>query len=68
MPLQYMVTSDAVARTSRYADAAKEIMFNPVGQIVGRLNQVKSVKDVIEQMVEDYVAATERLANLGGLG
>ena len=65
MPLQYMVTSDAVARTARYADAAKDIIFNPVGQIVGRMNQVKSVKDVIEAMVEEYVEATERLNRLG---
>ena len=35
MPLQFMVTADAVARTHRYADKAQEVAFNPVGQVVG---------------------------------
>src|SRR5204862_275968 len=35
MPLQFMVTADAVSRVHRYADKAKDVMFNPVGQIVG---------------------------------
>src|SRR5262249_58941534 len=30
MPLQFMVTADAVARVHRYADKAKDVMFNPV--------------------------------------
>src|SRR5262249_39998412 len=33
MPLQYMVTSEAVARGHRYADKSKDVLFNPVGQI-----------------------------------
>ena len=39
MPLQFMVTADAVARGHRYADKAKDVMFNPVGQIVGQMNK-----------------------------
>src|SRR5206468_12822237 len=61
MPLQFMVTSEAVARGHRYADKAKDVMFNPVGQIVGRMNSVRPVREVIYQLVEEYLEAVERL-------
>lgn len=67
MPLQFMVTSDAVARGHRYADKAKDVMFNPVGQIVGRMNTVRPVKDVIYDLVQEYLEATERLQRLSAM-
>jgi len=64
MPLQFMVTSEAVSRGHRYADKAKDVMFNPIGQIVGQLNTVRSVRDVIMELVDGYLQATERLQRL----
>jgi NAD(P)H-dependent flavin oxidoreductase YrpB (nitropropane dioxygenase family) len=64
MPLQFMVTSDAVARTHRYAEKSRAVMFNPVGQIVGTMNSVRPVKEVIRQLVEEYLEAAERLQRL----
>ena len=64
MPLQFMVTADAVARGHRYAAKAKDVLFNPVGQIVGQMNQVRPVKDVIYRLVEEYLEAVERLQQL----
>lgn len=64
MPLQFMVTSEAVSRGHRYADKAKDVMFNPIGQIVGRLNEVQPVKQVIYDLVREYLEATERLQSL----
>ena len=64
MPLQFMVTSEAVARGHRYADKAKRVLFNPVGQIVGRMNTVRPVKDVIYDLVEEYLQSVERLQTL----
>jgi len=64
MPLQFMVTGDAVARGHRYADKAKSVMFNPIGQIVGRLNEVRSVKEVMQKLVEEYLESVERLQQL----
>jgi NAD(P)H-dependent flavin oxidoreductase YrpB (nitropropane dioxygenase family) len=61
MPLQFMVTAEAVARGHRYADKAKEVMFNPIGQIVGKLNSVRPVREVILTLVEEYLEAVERL-------
>lgn len=64
MPLQFMVTSDAVARGHRYSEQAKDVMFNPVGQVVGQLNQVRRVKDVIYDLVEECIETSERLGAL----
>ncbi len=61
MPLQGMVTADAMARGYRYADKAKAVLFNPVGQIVGQMNDVRPVKEVFMRLVEDYLEAAERL-------
>ena len=65
MPLQFMVTADAVARGHRYAEKAQQVGFNPVGQIVGRMNDVRPVRDVIYALVEEYLEAVERLQKLG---
>ena len=64
MPLQFMVTADAVSRTHRYAGKAQEVAFNPVGQIVGTMNEIKSVREVIVEMVEEYLDAAERIQRL----
>jgi NAD(P)H-dependent flavin oxidoreductase YrpB (nitropropane dioxygenase family) len=64
MPLQFMVTADAVSRTHRYAGKAQEVAFNPVGQIVGTMNEIKSVREVVVEMVEEYLDAAERLQSL----
>lgn len=64
MPLQFMVTSEAVARGHRYADKARKVMFNPVGQIVGQMNAVRPVKDVIYGLVQEYLESVERLQTL----
>jgi len=36
----------------------------PVGQIVGRMNEVRPVRDVVFDLVEEFVEATERLDRL----
>jgi NAD(P)H-dependent flavin oxidoreductase YrpB (nitropropane dioxygenase family) len=64
MPLQFMVTGEAVARHHRYADKAQPVGFNPVGQIVGRMNKVRKVREVIYEMVEECIEASERLNSL----
>jgi NAD(P)H-dependent flavin oxidoreductase YrpB (nitropropane dioxygenase family) len=61
MPLQFMVTGEAVARTSQYSDQAGGVRFNPVGQVVGRMNKIRKTRDVILEMVEEYVDTVERM-------
>ncbi len=62
MPLQYMLTSEANHRIAKYQ--VKELVGIPVGQIVGKMEKVRPVKDVIFDMVEEFVSATEHLAEL----
>lgn len=64
MPLQFMVTADAVARGHRYADKARDVMFNPVGQIVGRMTEVRPVKEVMYRLVQETLDAAEHLERL----
>jgi NAD(P)H-dependent flavin oxidoreductase YrpB (nitropropane dioxygenase family) len=67
MPLQFMVTGDAVARGHHYPEQAKAVNFNPVGQIVGQMNKMRPAKDVVFGLVEECIEATEGLARLMGL-
>ena len=66
MPLQNMVTMDAVVRTNRYASSteAQAVAFNPVGQVVGLMNEVRSSREVITELVEGYLEAVEHLNGL----
>jgi NAD(P)H-dependent flavin oxidoreductase YrpB (nitropropane dioxygenase family) len=64
MPLQFMVTAEAVSRTHRYAAKAQPVAFNPVGQIVGQMNAVQPVRQLVQDLVNDYVEAYERLQSL----
>jgi NAD(P)H-dependent flavin oxidoreductase YrpB (nitropropane dioxygenase family) len=70
MPLQGMVTMDAVARTHRYAASpqAQRVAFNPVGQTVGLMSEVRTCREVIYDLVEGYVEASDRLASLNREG
>ncbi|HEY7106010.1 MAG TPA: nitronate monooxygenase family protein [Acidimicrobiia bacterium] len=60
MPLQNILTAEANARIAR--SHRKDLLFAPVGQIVGSMNEVKPVRDVVFRLVEEYIDATERLA------
>jgi NAD(P)H-dependent flavin oxidoreductase YrpB (nitropropane dioxygenase family) len=62
MPLQYMLTSDANRRINKYQ--VKELLGMPVGQIVGEMNKVRPAKDVIFDMIEEFIEATEGLSGL----
>lgn len=64
MPLQGMVTMEAVTRTHRYADKAQRVAFNPVGQVVGMMKETHSVRQTIQTLVGEYLDAVERLQGL----
>lgn len=64
MPMQFMVTSNAVQRGHKYPEQAKDVQFNPVGQIVGRMDKVRPARDVVYELVEGCIEATERLDTL----
>jgi NAD(P)H-dependent flavin oxidoreductase YrpB (nitropropane dioxygenase family) len=64
MPLQGMLVSEAMSRVHRYPKAAQPVAFNPVGQIVGAMNEKLPVREVIYNLVSEYVDAVERLEKL----
>ncbi len=64
MPLQMMVAIDCVSRGHAYPEEARDVNFNPAGQIIGAATSVRRTKDVVLGMVEEYVDAIERLQQL----
>ncbi|RMI33342.1 nitronate monooxygenase [Nocardia stercoris] len=64
MPMQMMVALDAVKRGHRYPEAAKDVAFNPVGQVVGMMTKVERTGALMGRLVEEYLAACARLEAL----
>ena len=66
MPLQYMATSEAQSRINKYASiegsGAQELIGTPVGQIMGRMNSVRKTRDVIQDMVTEFIEVTDGMA------
>jgi NAD(P)H-dependent flavin oxidoreductase YrpB (nitropropane dioxygenase family) len=63
MPLQGYLTFDAVRRTSRYAGHGdcQKVAFNPIGQVVGQINEVESCRDIMFGLLTEYADAMEHL-------
>jgi NAD(P)H-dependent flavin oxidoreductase YrpB (nitropropane dioxygenase family) len=59
MPLQFILWSYAMRRIT--AAGNKELIGMPVGQIVSRMDKVRTSKEVIFEMIEEYIEVTERL-------
>jgi NAD(P)H-dependent flavin oxidoreductase YrpB (nitropropane dioxygenase family) len=66
MPLQFMLTAEAFQRIQRSQNP--ELVGLPVGQIVGAMNDERPVRDVVYGLVEEYLAAVERLNAITGGG
>ena len=66
MPLQGMVTSDGMRRTSTYADVGdcQKIAFNPCGQVIGQIHQVESCRNVMFRLLDEYVDAVEKAGSM----
>jgi NAD(P)H-dependent flavin oxidoreductase YrpB (nitropropane dioxygenase family) len=62
MPMQFMLVSDALNRIGR--SQRRELTGMPVGQVVGMMNEVKPVRDIMRELVEEYVESVERLETL----
>jgi len=67
MPLQGMVTAEAIARSRRYPQRSQAVAIHSVGQAVGFMNEVRSCRGQIQSLVEGYFDALERLALLNDL-
>jgi NAD(P)H-dependent flavin oxidoreductase YrpB (nitropropane dioxygenase family) len=61
MPLQMMVAIEAVGASHRYPDKAPPVAFNPCGQVIGRATRVRKTREVVYDLVEEYLDAVQRL-------
>jgi NAD(P)H-dependent flavin oxidoreductase YrpB (nitropropane dioxygenase family) len=64
MPLQNILVSEAHQRMSESTDPTTVAM--PVGQIVGRMNEIRPVADIIAELVDGFDSATRRLDGMRG--
>lgn len=66
MPLQGMITSDGMRRTSAYADVAEcqKVAFNPCGQVIGQIKEVESCRQVIFRLLDEYVDAVGKAGSM----
>jgi NAD(P)H-dependent flavin oxidoreductase YrpB (nitropropane dioxygenase family) len=63
MPLQNLLVSDAHQRLMHSGDPA--VVAMPVGQIVGRMNAIRPVAEVMTSLLAELDQALARLGNLG---
>ena len=61
MPLQFILNSYATQKMG--SKPPRELVGMPVGQIVSRMNQVRTSKAVVQDMVEEYVDVAQRLSS-----
>jgi NAD(P)H-dependent flavin oxidoreductase YrpB (nitropropane dioxygenase family) len=62
MPLQGILVADAEARIRHHQ--SRELLGVPVGQVVGQMNEVRPVREVVERLVAEFERAAERVARL----
>jgi NAD(P)H-dependent flavin oxidoreductase YrpB (nitropropane dioxygenase family) len=61
MPLQWLVQGEAVERI--YTHGIRDLMGSPVGQIVGRMNEIMSTRELVESIASEYDETVGRLRN-----
>lgn len=68
MPFQPMLTAAVMQRATKAAeagnDSARQLVNYYVGQGVGMLDGIKSARSVVQEFMEDYAAALERVQTL----
>jgi NAD(P)H-dependent flavin oxidoreductase YrpB (nitropropane dioxygenase family) len=62
MPLQGLLFNEAARRISRVQN--KELSGFPAGQIIGRLDRVRSTREVMAELVDGWIETTGRLASM----
>ena len=59
MPLQNLLVADAHNRMNAHGDP--DVISMPVGQIVGTMNEVRPVADVMSDLIAEFEATVDRL-------
>ncbi|MEU4873148.1 nitronate monooxygenase family protein [Streptomyces sp. NPDC021608] len=64
MPLQGLLVAEAVSRIQKYE--VDPLLGTPVGQIVGRMNEVRSVQAVFDDLTRGFERAVDRVNRIAG--
>ncbi|OQR62143.1 monooxygenase [Streptomyces maremycinicus] len=64
MPLQGLLVAEAVSRIQKYE--IDPLLGTPVGQIVGRMNDVRGVQAVFDDLTRGFERAVDRLDRIAG--
>ena len=68
MPLQFLATGRATQRIHLHAESGEpgsaELLGTPIGQVVGQMNQIKPVRKVVSELVEECIDAMSGVADL----
>ncbi|MEV1053455.1 nitronate monooxygenase family protein [Streptomyces sp. NPDC049887] len=64
MPLQGLLVAEAVSRIQRYG--TEPLLGTPVGQIVGRMNSERSVRQVFDELTRGFERAVDRVQRIAG--
>jgi NAD(P)H-dependent flavin oxidoreductase YrpB (nitropropane dioxygenase family) len=62
MPLQGILYGEMARRVTRAHN--QELSGFPVGQIVGRMDRIRPTHEVVFELIEEWIATTERLCSL----
>jgi NAD(P)H-dependent flavin oxidoreductase YrpB (nitropropane dioxygenase family) len=62
MPLQGILYAEAASRFSRVH--SKDFAGHPAGQILGSVDRVRPARDIVIDMVQQWIDTTERLHSL----
>jgi hypothetical protein len=62
MPLQGILYAEAARRFSRVH--SKDFAGHPAGQILGSVDRVRPARDIVLEMVQQWIETTERLHQL----
>jgi len=63
MPLQGMLVSDALA--AMISNDRRDLLGEPAGQVIGLINESRSVKDIIFSIMDEFAQTVSRLTDTG---
>ncbi|MET8979675.1 nitronate monooxygenase [Streptomyces sp. NPDC004539] len=64
MPLQGLLVAEALSRIQKYE--VEPLLGTPVGQIVGRMTEVRSVQAVVDDLTRGFEKAVDRMNRIAG--
>lgn len=64
MPLQGLLVAEALSRIHKYE--VTPLLGTPVGQIVGRMDSVRGVQEVFDELTAGFERAVDRIARIAG--